>query len=57
METREECAIARLKAVKKSAEQIFQKLLDLGLIKSWYYNGTFHVETVYDGGVDQWRSQ
>lgn len=39
-----EQAIAKLVNAKKSAEKIFQNMLDLGLIKGWYYNGTFHVE-------------
>jgi hypothetical protein len=35
-----------LKAIKSSSdkrlEPILQKLKDLGVIKSWYYNGTYH---------------
>lgn len=26
----------------KRLEPILQKLIDLGVIKSWYYNGTYH---------------
>ena len=39
-----EQVIARLAEAKRSAEKIFQQMLDLGLIKGWYYNGTFHVK-------------
>lgn len=47
-DSKKEHAIAKLVEAKKSAERIFQHMLDLGLIKSWYYNGTFHVELPYD---------
>lgn len=47
-DSEKEQAIAKLVEAKKSAERIFQHMLDLGLIKSWYYNGTFHVELPYD---------
>ena len=28
---------------KKKFEKLLQKLLDKGVIKSWYYNGSYHV--------------
>lgn len=51
MESRKEHVIEKLVAAKESAEKIFQHMLELGLIKSWYYNGTFHVELPYDERV------
>ena len=48
MGTKQEQVIANLVAAKESAEKIFQHMLELGLIKSWYYNGKFHVELPYD---------
>ena len=28
----------------KRLERVLQKLKDLGVIKSWYFNGTYHAE-------------
>lgn len=33
-----------LNASDKSIEPILENLKDLGVIKSWYYNGTYHAE-------------
>lgn len=48
METINEHVIAKLVAAKESAEKIFRHMMEIGLIKSWYYNGKFHVELPYD---------
>ena len=35
-------ALERDFVAKKSAEKVLRDLLDCGLIKEWFYNGTFH---------------